>query len=827
MMGSSVGDLSGRHESQQVRAASGNGASTRNNNRVSLCAALCEWLCPTEDTRSRSDVGSIHATGEGQVNDIEIIQAPVIQLVEGRRDIRDEVGEEPSRPGDDEYFEWEQPPLAHEVEPEASDADNNQAAFPNSSDTQASPTMLTDARQEALRRIEKDVDAICSRCPNDKRMLLENLSKHFGLGDVGLKKLEHSGVTEENIHSVLTLLSWSSAFPSLVPTSSHHIYDEGMDQYADSILNDQDNIQAVLFNLGQLILGTKQYQHAEHVFRIAFELDTSPGAVKQRLPIIHRLGLACYLGYKYEDAVQAFGKALKLIGGELADERLGSELTPYREQEVSIYNCLGVLLYTLGDLPQAREYLNKSLALNNELDPDSSTRARANLLNNIGRVLFSEENYDEALSHYLESVSIRKQQLGDDHPDVAACFYNIADTYLRKSEISFALDTVDKHLAPYAEMDQSVQSHFILSIYINVAKYYHEQNDYETSETYYLKAIDAGVKAHGPKCLEIATVYNKLGNLYYEQRDYDQALKNYSLGLEIEKAKLGPSSPNIQVTLCNIGNAYKAQGQYLLAKQCFKDLYHIQQHYFPDNVLKLKESLFLIAEMDTKLGDKGKALDTYQIALKMLRDKYGDNHSSVAVTMNKIGVLLVETGLSRQAVDYFEKSLRIYSQLSDSAKEIAVACYNLAVCHVNENDIEKAILYYKEAFKIYREEFGVYHLDSIDCMRHVLGFHTNLGEIKEGLDFYEKAYVSLHVPDTEKSQWSKAKHKSLALLYKEVGLAYMKRGDAEQLVDYFSESYRGFLDAGYSEQEAKAFLSDLPLRLYSISKHHPEAAPRA
>ena len=59
----------------------------------------------------------------------------------------------------------------------------------------------------------------------------------------------------------------------------------------------------------------------------------------------------------------------------------------------------------------------------------------------------NQGKYDEALAMYEKALSIRLKKLGDDHPDVATTYNNMAVVYMNQGKYEEALAMYEKALS--------------------------------------------------------------------------------------------------------------------------------------------------------------------------------------------------------------------------------------------------------------------------------------------------------------------------------------------------------------------------------------------
>jgi tetratricopeptide (TPR) repeat protein len=96
--------------------------------------------------------------------------------------------------------------------------------------------------------------------------------------------------------------------------------------------------------------------------------------------------------------------------GNLYAERIKSGKAADREQELTL----------------AEQYFNQAIVLQTEFQQQDAV---ANSLNNLALLYKSQGRYNDAEPLYLQSLDIRKRQLGNYHPDVATSLNNLALLY--------------------------------------------------------------------------------------------------------------------------------------------------------------------------------------------------------------------------------------------------------------------------------------------------------------------------------------------------------------------------------------------------------------
>jgi tetratricopeptide (TPR) repeat protein len=163
-------------------------------------------------------------------------------------------------------------------------------------------------------------------------------------------------------------------------------------------------------------------------------------------------------------------------------------------------------------LPHAQECAQ--LIEQEQLTSDAASR----LLHQIGRYLAEHARYAEGEAFYQQSLRIREQAYGPDHPQVA-----------------YPLD--------------------------GLAILYKVQGKYAEAEPLYQRALHIYEQALGPDHPEVAYPLNGLATLYYVQGKYVEAEPLYQRALLIREQALGPDHPRTRTGVQNYAIMLRKMGR--------------------------------------------------------------------------------------------------------------------------------------------------------------------------------------------------------------------------------------------------------------------------
>lgn len=247
------------------------------------------------------------------------------------------------------------------------------------------------------------------------------------------------------------------------------------------------------------------------------------------------------------------------------EERISEALNAYKEADktakeidcpaekyIKLLNEYGIFLYKYAYYEESIEVNLRFIRLSEETNGQNGLTAGS--YGNIGLVYRNLGEYNKALDYYFKALEIRKDVLGEKHPNTAGSYGNIGVVYHNLEDYDKALEFYNKAL----EIDKDVlgENHHDTAIsYNNIGVVYDELGDYDKALEYHNKALEIKKEVLGEKHASTAMSYNNIGNVYDDLGDYDKALEYHNKALEIFEEVLGESHPYTQTILRNIAIA--------------------------------------------------------------------------------------------------------------------------------------------------------------------------------------------------------------------------------------------------------------------------------
>ncbi|MEE0961827.1 MAG: DUF2225 domain-containing protein [Bacteroidales bacterium] len=341
--------------------------------------------------------------------------------------------------------------------------------------------------------------------------------------------------------------------------------------------------------------------------------------------------------------------------------QLSEETNGQDETTTASYNNIGIVYNNLGDYDKALEYHNKALKIRKEVLGEKHPDTAGSYIG-IGSVYKILGDYDKALEYHNKALEIYKEVLGEKHTDTAASYVGIGNVYDDLGDYNKALELYNKALEIQKEVFGEKHPDTAGS-YIGIGLVYKNLGDYNKALEYFNKALEIQKEVFGEKHPDTAISYNNIGIVYYNLEDYNEALKFLNKALEIYKEVLGEMHPNTAESYNNIGCIYDVLGDYDKALKFLNKALEIRKEVLGEMHIYISDSYGNIGNVYDNLGDYDKALKYHFKALEIYKEVLGENNPDTATSYGNLGIIYAELRDYDKALEYFIKALEIFEEV--------------------------------------------------------------------------------------------------------------------------------------------------------------------
>ena len=379
------------------------------------------------------------------------------------------------------------------------------------------------------------------------------------------------------------------------------------------------------------------------------------------------------------------------------------------------------------------------------------SKTTALLLSRTGDYLRKCAQYGEAEPLYQEALAMRKQLLGNEHPDVALSLNNLALLYFKQGRYNEVEPLYQKALAMRRQLLGNEHPDVALSLN-NLASLYDQQGRYNKAEPLYQEALAMRKRLSGEKHPNVAVGLNNLALLFFKQGRYDEAEPLYQEALAMSKQLMGDEHPSVAVSLNNLASLYSNQGRYDEAEPLYQEALAMRKQLMGDEHPDVAGSLNNLAFLYSNQGRYDEAEPLSKEALVIWQRLLGDEHPDVASGLNNLAFLYSNQGRYDEAEPLYQEALEMWKRLlGEEHPNVALNLNNLAMFYDQQGRYDEAEPLYQEALAMRKRLLGDKHLDVALSLNNLAFLYCNQGRynkaeplFQEALMFLEQAFGSDH-----------------------------------------------------------------------------------
>jgi len=173
-------------------------------------------------------------------------------------------------------------------------------------------------------------------------------------------------------------------------------------------------------------------------------------------------------------------------------------------------------------------------------------------------------------------LELRRQALGDDHPDTAQAMQNLAVLYNQEGKTAQAEALLIKVLE-VRRRTLGEEAPLTLSSLSSLASVYRTEGRYAQAEPMFLKAVALRRRILGEHHRDTGMSMHNLAVLYCAEGKYATGESYETKALEIFRAVLGDENPVTLLSMNNLAEIYKGEGKYRQAESLWKTLLEVRR----------------------------------------------------------------------------------------------------------------------------------------------------------------------------------------------------------------------------------------------------------
>jgi tetratricopeptide (TPR) repeat protein len=381
-----------------------------------------------------------------------------------------------------------------------------------------------------------------------------------------------------------------------------------------------------------------------------------------------------------------------------------------REEFASLYRIVAVAddLMQRAQYAEAEPLYRKAMAICEQvLGEDHPDTARS--YNNLAGNLNAQGKYAEAESLFLKVVVINEKVLGKVHPGMVRSYNNLGLYYFYRGRYAEAEPLLHKVLAIREKALGEGHLDTVGSIH-NLAANLDAQGKYAEAELLHRKIVTIHEKVLSVNHADTAGSYNELALNLTKQGKYTEAEPLFHKALAIREKVLGVDHPDTANSYNSVAGNLNAQCKYAEAEPLFYKALAIREKVLGVDHLNTANSYNNLAGNLNAQGKYAEAELLHRKALAIWEKVLGEDHPETATGYSSLAGNLDEQGKYAEAESLIRKALAIHEKvLGVDHPDTASSYINLAFNLGAQGKYAWAEPFYRKALAIHEKVLGEDH----------------------------------------------------------------------------------------------------------------------
>ncbi len=320
----------------------------------------------------------------------------------------------------------------------------------------------------------------------------------------------------------------------------------------------------------------------------------------------------------------------------------------------------------------------------------------ANLLSELGKTYKGLSLVYEAVPLFEQSLTLRHEKFGEQHPDTLIAMNNLAIAYSQAGRTVEAFELGKKTLKIQREVLGDRHPDTLLS----------EHN--------------------------LATFYRTLGRV-------SDAIDLHEKTLKTRREDLGERDPQTVRSMYGLARAYLDAGRYAEALELLKETYEISREDLGERHTKTVQYMNMLGTAYQSVGKLAKAAEVQERNLELSRELYGDRHRNTLTSSGNLAIIYKSLGRYEEAVQLLEHAVEGKREMLGKRHPGTLnTILSLANAYIEAGRYKEALELADETVKLNREVRGDRHPQTLSSMNVFMTVNLYLRRYSEAVEMGEQ-----------------------------------------------------------------------------------------
>ncbi len=351
----------------------------------------------------------------------------------------------------------------------------------------------------------------------------------------------------------------------------------------------------------------------------------------------------------------------------------------------------------------------------------------ASIRHTIGKAYKDLGLYPDAQQHLERAVQIRRELLGENHPETIrgmsdlALVYRYAGKYPQAESLGAQVLALQTRILGEQHRDTMAAMSSLMELL-------RSQGRYPQAESLGTRLLTLRRRVLGENHPDTVESMNNLALLYLSEGKYALAEPLLVRSLEIARRSEGDDHPDLMTGTNNLGILYYRQGKYVQAESLFDDLLQRQRRILGEDHPSALLSSSNLAMTQLRLGKYRQAEQLYTKTLENRRRILGPEHPSTLIVANSLALAYLVQGKLAEARPLILSVLDLKRRvLGAEHPDTLNSLQSLGLLYLAEEDLPAAEGLLVKLLETQERVLGREHPDTLNTMTALARLYSREG----------------------------------------------------------------------------------------------------
>lgn len=291
-----------------------------------------------------------------------------------------------------------------------------------------------------------------------------------------------------------------------------------------------------------------------------------------------------------------------------------------------------------------------------------------------------------------------------------------------------------------SEFDRSSQHAELAKIHDLRGDYLLDQSQFEAARQCYEKANSIRQTYLESTHVDHVVYFMKMGDLYFRQGQYQDSRASFLTAYDEMRTQFGDTNPKTAFIISRLMEVSREEGDLkAMAGYAKQALDLAESIYEPGHPFRIKAKRQYASSLKENREYEA-ANKILSEALNSLKLRLGEEHPSVADTLNSMAEVSYHLGDIDAAQTQFEEALRISELVHGPVHQRPLTIRsNLSIIYYHKAQFDRALEQLEHVIQLEKELLGEDHPEQINHYNTLAGIHMRLGDFQAAHDAFSQA----------------------------------------------------------------------------------------